>query len=163
MITRNLCRNRLLAVLALSASLLGYGSPTTLAAVSGAGRTAAGQAPARASGSDGYPRPAGPSPGIPAAGMQLPALGHARSKAASRRGELSLRHMDVSALGDMTGRKKLPDGKASTGLSRSVPRTARSALGFLALVAAGLLLLTVAGIARLRQVRWARRAAAHVR
>jgi hypothetical protein len=72
-------------------------------------------------------------------------------------------HLAVSALADAAGSQTVPDGAAATGFGGTAPRPGGTPILWLTLACAGLALLTVAGVARFRQFRWARRAAAHVR
>jgi hypothetical protein len=72
-------------------------------------------------------------------------------------------HLTVSTLEDAAASKVVPDGAAAPGFSGTAPKPGMSPILWLALACAGLLLLTMAGVVRFRQFRWARRAAAHVR
>jgi hypothetical protein len=72
-------------------------------------------------------------------------------------------HLAVSTLEDAAASKVVPDGAAAPGFSGTAPRPGMSSILWLVLACAGLLLLTMAGVVRFRQFRWARRAAAHVR
>jgi Domain of unknown function (DUF4397) len=72
-------------------------------------------------------------------------------------------HLAVSALKDAAGSSVVPHGAAATGFGGTAPKPGGPALPWLVLAAAGMLLLTVAGVTRIRQIRWARRAAAHLR
>jgi Domain of unknown function (DUF4397) len=69
----------------------------------------------------------------------------------------------VSALKDAAGSSVVPRGAAATGFGGTAPKTSGPALPWLVLAAVGLLVLTVAGVTRFRQIRWARRVAAHLR
>ena len=66
------------------------------------------------------------------------------------------------ALEDAAGSKIAPAGGAATGFGGTAPAPGRSPVPWLVLTGLGVVL-TLGGIARLRTVRWARRAAAHVR
>jgi len=72
-------------------------------------------------------------------------------------------HLAVTTLKDAAGSSVVPRGAAATGFGGTAPKPGGPALPWLVLAGTGLLLLTVAGITRLRQIRWARRAAAHLR
>lgn len=72
-------------------------------------------------------------------------------------------HLAVSALKDAAGSSVVPRGAAATGFGGTAPKPSGPALPWLVLAAVGLLVLTVAGITRFRQIRWARRVAAHLR
>jgi hypothetical protein len=72
-------------------------------------------------------------------------------------------HLAVSTLEDAAASKTVPDGAAATGFGGTAPRPGGAPILWLTLACAGLALLTTAGVARFRQFRWARRAAAHVR
>jgi len=72
-------------------------------------------------------------------------------------------HLAVTALKPAAGRRVVPRGAAATGFGGTAPKPGGPALPWLVLAGAGLLLLTVAGIIRFRQIQWARRAAAHLR
>jgi hypothetical protein len=72
-------------------------------------------------------------------------------------------HLAVSALRDTADNSAVPDGAAAAGFGGAAPKPAGPTLPWLLLAAAGLLLLTVTGVTRFRQIRWARRAAAHLR
>jgi Domain of unknown function (DUF4397) len=71
-------------------------------------------------------------------------------------------HLAVTVLRDAAGSTVTPVGGAATGFGGTAARPGGSAVPWLALAAAGLML-TLAGIARFRQIRWARRAIAHIR
>jgi uncharacterized protein DUF4397 len=73
------------------------------------------------------------------------------------------RHLAVSALKDAAGSSLVPRGPAATGFGGTAPKPRGPTLPWLVLAAVGLLVLTVAGVTRFRQIRWARRAAAHLR
>jgi hypothetical protein len=72
-------------------------------------------------------------------------------------------HLAVSTLEDAAASKTVPDGAAATGFGGTAPGPGGAPILWLTLACAGLALLTTAGVARFRQFRWARRAAAHVR
>jgi hypothetical protein len=72
-------------------------------------------------------------------------------------------HLAVSALKDAAGSSVMPRGAAATGFGGTAPKPGGPTLPWLVLVAVGLVLLTAAGVTRFRQIRWARRAAAHLR
>ena len=72
-------------------------------------------------------------------------------------------HLAVSALTDAAASSVMPRGAAATGFGGTAPKPGGPALPWLVLAGIGLLLLTVAGITRFRQIQWARRAAAHLR
>jgi hypothetical protein len=72
-------------------------------------------------------------------------------------------HLAVSVLEDAAGSQTVPDGAAATGFGGTAPRPGGALFLWLALACTGLAVLTVGGVARFRQLRWARRAAAHVR
>lgn len=71
-------------------------------------------------------------------------------------------HLAIMALGDAAGTEVTPAGGAATGFGGTAAKPGRSALPWLVLTAAGLVL-TLTGIVRFRRVRWARRAVAHIR
>jgi Domain of unknown function (DUF4397) len=71
-------------------------------------------------------------------------------------------HLAITTLRDAAGSEVTPVGGAATGFGGTAARPGRSPLPWLALAAAGLML-TLAGIVRFRQIRWARRAVAHIR
>ena len=71
-------------------------------------------------------------------------------------------HLAITRLQDAAGSKIAPAGGAATGFGGTAPAPGRSPVPWLVLTGLGVVL-TLGGIARLRTVRWARRAAAHVR
>lgn len=71
-------------------------------------------------------------------------------------------HLAITRLEDAAGSKIAPAGGAATGFGGTAPAPGRSPVPWLVLTGLGVVL-TLGGIARLRTVRWARRAAAHVR
>jgi len=72
-------------------------------------------------------------------------------------------HLAVSSMKDAAGSSVVPRGAPATGFGGTAPKPGGPALPWLVLAGAGLVLLTVAGITRFRQIRWARRAVAHLR
>jgi Domain of unknown function (DUF4397) len=71
-------------------------------------------------------------------------------------------HLAITVLGDAAGSKVTPVGGAATGLGGTAAKPGRSPFPWLVLAVAGSVL-TLAGIVRFRQVRWARRAVASIR
>lgn len=71
-------------------------------------------------------------------------------------------HLAITVLGDAAGSAVTPVGGAATGFGGTAAKPGSSPLPWLLLVAAGLVL-ALAGIVWYRQIRWARRAVAHVR
>ena len=71
-------------------------------------------------------------------------------------------HLAITRLQDAAGSKIGPAGGAATGFGGTAPRPGASPVPWLVLTGLGAVL-TLGGIARLRTLRWARRAAAHVR
>ena len=72
-------------------------------------------------------------------------------------------HLAVSAMTDAAGSSVVPDGAVAAGFGGTAPKPGAPALPWLVAASAGLLLLIVTGINRFRQIRWARRAVAHIR
>jgi hypothetical protein len=72
-------------------------------------------------------------------------------------------HLAVSAMKDAAASSVVPGAAAAAGFGGTAPKPAGPALPWLVLAAAGTLLVTAAGINRFRQIRWARRAVAHIR
>ena len=71
-------------------------------------------------------------------------------------------HLAITVLGDAAGSQVTPVGGAETGFGGTAARPGGSPAGWLALAVAGVVL-SLAGLVRLRRVRWARRAAASIR
>lgn len=71
-------------------------------------------------------------------------------------------HLAITRLQDAAGSKIAPAGGAATGFGGTAPGPGGSPVPWLVLTGLGAVL-TLGGIARLRTLRWARRAAAHVR
>jgi len=134
-----LSRGRLLAVLMLSAGLVGCGSPAAFAAASAATSTTSSS----------------------------PATSQNRATAAGDGSTASLRvpgtvYVTAACATPYRVARRGRIVRAAGGSERPTNR-GRELVTWLVLAAAALLLLTVAGFSRLRQIRWARRVAAHVR
>jgi Domain of unknown function (DUF4397) len=71
-------------------------------------------------------------------------------------------HLAITVLRDAAGSEVTPVGGAATGFGGTAARPGRSLVPWLALAVAGVVL-TLAGVVRLRRVRWARRAVASIR
>jgi hypothetical protein len=71
-------------------------------------------------------------------------------------------HLAITALGDAAGSEVTPVGGAATGFGGTAAKPDGSPVPWLVLTAAGLWL-TLAGIVRFRQIRWARRTIARIR
>ena len=71
-------------------------------------------------------------------------------------------HLALTTLQDAAGSTVAPAGGAATGFGGTAAKPGRSPLTWLALTTAGLLA-TLAGVARYRRIRWARRALARIR
>jgi hypothetical protein len=71
-------------------------------------------------------------------------------------------HLAITALGDAAGSEVTPVGGAATGFGGTAAKPDGSPVPWLVLIAAGMLL-AMTGIARFRQIRWARRAIARIR